>query len=113
MMKGYDKPEAISFIASGIEPREHPDFRDSIPEWIGRMIDADMAYMHENGVIDEEGYAGDAYYEDDEALEYILDRLIEKYEPDPDKAVRLAALICDYMDMQQEYMAYKGLINNE
>lgn len=113
MMKGYDKQEALAFILQRIRPQDHPELADRLEDLIGRAIDADMAYMHASGVLDEEGNGGEAYYEDDEAIEYIVEHLAEENRMDPEKAVKLASLVDDYLDYQQEYLEYKGLVDWE
>lgn len=110
MMKGYDKQEAMELILRKIHVKDHPDLGDMIPDLISQAIDADMAYMHKNHVIDEEGNAGTEYYEDDDAFEYIVEKLAADNKLDPVKAVKLASLVDDYMDYQQEYLESKGLV---
>ena len=110
MMKGYDKQEALDFIVSRIRAKDHPELAEMIPELISQTIDADMAYMHEHHVIDEDGCAGTEYYEDDEAFEYMVETLAEQNHLDPVRAVKLASLVDDYMDYQQEYLESKGLV---
>ena len=111
MMNGYDKQEALAFILERIHAKDHPELADSLPDLISQAIDADMAYMHEHHVIDENGNAGTEYYEDDEAFEYMVEKLAEKNKLDPVKAVKLASLVDDYMDYQQEYLESKGLVD--
>jgi len=113
MMKGYDKQEALDFIVSRIRAKDHPELAEMIPELISQTIDADMAYMHEHHVIDEDGNAGTEYYEDDEAFEYMVETLAEQNHLDPVRAVKLASLVDDYMDYQQEYLESKGLVDWE
>lgn len=55
MMKGYDREEALAFILSRINRNAHPELRDQIDGLIAQAIDADMKYMHENGVLDADG----------------------------------------------------------
>lgn len=113
MMKGYDKAEALAFIVSRIHAKDHPELADKLETLISQTIDADMAYMHENHVIDEEGNAGTEYYEDDDAFEYMVEKLAADNQLDPVKAVKLASLVDDYMDYQQEYLESKGLVDWE
>ncbi len=113
MMKGYDRDEAVEFIGRRIHPKDHPELQDLLPDIIGDIIDADMAYMHENGILDEEGNGGGAYYEDDDAFEYMVEKIAAERKLDPVKAVKLASLIDDYMDYQQEYLESKGLVQWE
>ena len=110
-MNGYDKQEALEFILARIHTKDHPELADCLPGLISQAIDADMAYMHEHNVIDENGNAGTEYYEDDEAFEYMVEKLAEQNKLDPVKAVKLASLVDDYMDYQQEYLESKGLVD--
>ena len=111
MMKGYDKQEALDYILARIHTKDHPELAECLPELISQAIDADMAYMHEHHVIDEDGNAGTEYYEDDEAFEYMVEKLAEQNSLNPVKAVKLASLVDDYMDYQQEYLESKGLVD--
>ena len=111
MMQGYDRNEAIAFITAKIRKQDHPELADRIAELIAQAIDADMAYMHENNVIDADGAAGTEYYEDDDAFEYIVERLAEQNSFTPEEAVKAASLVDDYMDFQQEYLESKGLVD--
>ncbi len=113
MMKGYDREEAVKFISGRIHPQDHPELKELLPDIIGDIIDADMAYMHESGVLDEEGNGGGSYYEDDDAFEYMVEKIVSERKLDPVKAVKLASLIDDYMDYQQEYLESKGLVQWE
>ena len=106
----YDKQEALDFILKRIRAKDHPELAENLPDLISQTIDADMAYMHEHHVIDEEGDAGTEYYEDDDAFEYMVEKLAEENDLDPVKAVKLASLVDDYMDYQQEYLESKGLV---
>ena len=109
MMQGYDKDAAVAFITRCIRKADHPELAEDIPALVPQMIDADMAYMHEAGVLDADGYAGDAYYEDDEAIEYIVESLAAKNALDP----KLAALVDDYLDAQQMFLESQGMVEYE
>ena len=110
MMHGYDKDAAVAFIPRCIRKADHPELAEDIRALVPQMIDADMAYMHEAGVLDDDGYAGDAYYEDDEAIEYIVESLAAKNALDPEQAVKLAALVDDYLDAQQMFLESQGMV---
>ena len=66
MMNGYDKEEALGYILPRIDRKAHRALGERIDALISQAIDADMAYMFESGVLDEEGNAGESYYDDDE-----------------------------------------------
>lgn len=111
MMQGYDKDAAVAFITRCIRKADHPELAEDIPALVPQMIDADMAYMHEAGVLDADGYACDAYYEDDEAIEYIVESLAAKNALDPEQAVKpRPALVDDYLDAQQMFLESQGMV---
>lgn len=111
MMKGYDKDAAVKFILKLINRKEHAELADQLETLIPQAIDADMAYMHESGVLDENGYAGESYYEDDDALEYMVEALVAQNDLSPEQAVKVAALIDEYMDLQQAFLENAGLVD--
>ena len=112
-MQGYDKQAALAFILKGVRPQEHPLLAERLAELIAQAIDADMAYMHASGVLDEDGNAGDGYYEDDEAFEEIVEALAEQNSLSGEQAVKAASLVAEYMDLQQAYLESKGLVDWE
>ncbi len=113
MMKGYDKQEALDFILPRIDRHYHSTLADHIDTLIAQAIDADMDYMHKAGVLDADGNAGENYYEDDEAFEYLVEALVAQNDLSPEQAVKVASLIDDYMDYQQQYLESKGLVDWE
>ena len=62
MMYGYDKADAIKWIAARIDRKEHKSLVFVLESLLDEIIEADMAFMHETGVLDVECYAGDEYY---------------------------------------------------
>ena len=113
MMKGYDKAEALAFITQRIHEKDHPELAGQIEQLISQAIDADMAFMHQEGVIDAEGNAGNSYYEDDDAFEYMVETIVAHNHLSPEQAVKVASLVDDYMDHQQAYLEAKGLVEWE
>lgn len=113
IMLGYDRDEALAFILRRINRREHMELDGMIEKLILQAIDADLAFMHETGVLREDGSAGDAYYEEDDAFEAIVEDLAERNAMSPEQAVKMASLVDDFMDAQQAYLEYCGLVQDE
>ena len=113
MMQGYDREEALRFILSRIDRKAHAELGERIDALIAQAIDADMRYMHENGVLDDDGNAGACYYDDDEAFDFMVDALVDANTLTPEEAVQVASLLDDYMDLQQAYLESKGLVEWE
>ena len=109
MMQGYDVNAAVPFIAKAMRKAGHKEPQDVLEDFIRRAIEADMAYMRENDVIDEDGLMGDGEYDDDDAFEALLDVLGEDAH-DEDEMNRLAQLLDSYMNAQQDFMDASGLM---
>ncbi len=112
-MNGYDKEAAFLFIKAQLNPREYKPLSDLLDTLLRQAIDADIAFMHESGVLDEDGNAGDAYYEEDDAIEYIVEKLVEDNQLTPEQAVLSAAFVSDFIDCQYNFLTYSGLIQDE
>lgn len=109
IMQGYDLEAAVPFIARAMRKAGHKAAQQELESFIRRAIEADMAYMREIDVIDEEGLMGEGEYDDDDAFEALLDVLGEEAE-DEDEMNRLAQLLDSYMAAQQDFMDASGLM---
>lgn len=111
MMRGYDREEALAYMMTKINREDHKKLGDLVDTLLAQAIDADMAYMHEAGVLDADGNAGEVYYEEDDAFEFIVERIADLNTFSPEQAVDAAMLVNDFMDLQAEYMEKKGLVS--
>ena len=109
MMQGYDVNAAVPFIAKAMRKAGHRLAQDALESFIRRAIDADMRYMLETDVIDEDGLMGEGEYDDDDAFEALLDVLGEGI-GDDDEMNQLAQLLDSFMVAQQDFMEESGLM---
>ena len=109
MMQGYDLEAAVPFIARAMRKAGHKNPQQELEDFIRRAIEADMAYMREIDVIDDEGLMGEGEYDDDDAFEALLDMLGEDI-ADEDEMNELAQLLDSYMAAQQDFMEASGLV---
>ncbi len=110
-MKGYDREQAAAFMLSRLDRRELGPLASHAEGLIRQAIDADMAYMLEAGVLNENGLMGDAYYDDDDAFEFLLERMARERGLNEDQQGPLAAFIDQYMDLQQAFLEAQGLMD--
>lgn len=108
MMQGYDLEAAVPFIARAMRKAGHKEPQEQLEDFIRRAIEADMAYMRETDVIDEDGLMGSGEYDDDDAFEALLDVLGGEVS-DEDEMNRLAQMLDSYMNAQQDFMEASGL----
>ena len=111
MMKGYDKEKAIAFMLPKLIKAEFKPLAGQCEKLLSDAIDADMAYMLHAGVLNDKGLMGDSYYDDDEAFEFILERMAKERGLKFDQQGPLAAFVDQYMDLQQQFMEDEGLMD--
>lgn len=111
-MKGYDRSKAIAFILPKLD--KGASWAAQAETLLGQAIDADFAYMEDAGILTPDGLMGEVYYDDDDAFEFIFDRLSRLRRTA--KSAELDALsdfVDQYMDLQQQFLEENGLMSWE
>lgn len=113
MMNGYDLEKAVAFMTPRFDVKDFKPLAGRLDTLVRQAIDADMAFMHQSGVLDAEGLMGDAYYDDDEAFEFILSRLAKENRLSDSAQGPLASFIDQYMDLQEAFLSDNGMMDWE
>mgnify|MGYP007084207899 FL=1 len=110
VMQGYDMEAAVSQIGKAIckAAKAAPD---TAAAFARRAIEAEMRYMHETGVLDDEGLMGDGEYDEDDAFEALFAALTDGVEDDGEIG-KIAQMLDAYMDAQQDFMEASGLTDD-
>lgn len=110
VMQGYDMEAAVSQIGKAIckAAKAAPD---TAAAFARRAIEANMRYMHETGVLDDEGLMGDGEYDEDDAFEALFAALTDGVEDDGEIG-KIAQMLDAYMDAQQDFMEASGLTDD-
>ena len=110
MMQGYDVDAAVSQIGKAVSRAAHVSPQEA-QAFVRRAIEADLRYMHETGVLDDDGLMGEAEYDDDDAFETLFARLTDGVEDD-EEIGRIAQMLDSYMEAQQDFMEEGGLLGD-
>ena len=110
VMQGYDMEAAVSQIGKAIckAAKAAPD---TAAAFARRAIEADMRYMHETGVLNDEGLMGDGEYDEDDAFEALFAAFTDGVEDDGEIG-KIAQMLDAYMDAQQDFMEASGLTDD-
>lgn len=110
VMQGYDMEAAVSQIGKAIckAAKAAPD---TAATFARRAIEVDMRYMHETGVLNDEGLMGDGEYDEDDAFEALFAALTDGVEDDGEIG-KIAQMLDAYMDAQQDFMEASGLTDD-
>ena len=107
VMQGYDLDAAVRQIgkAIGKAAKVAPD---AAAAFARRAIEADMRYMHETGVLDDDGLMGEGEYDEDDAFEALFAEMTDGLEDDGEIG-RIAQMLDAYMEARQDFMEENGL----
>ena len=110
MMQGSDVDAAVSQIGKAVSRAAHVSPQEA-QAFVRRAIEADLRYMHETGVLDDDGLMGEEEYDDDDAFETLFARLTDGVEDDAEIG-RIAQMLDSYMEAQQDFMEEGGLLGD-
>ena len=110
MMQGYGVDAAVSQIGKAVSRAAHVSPQEA-QAFVRRAIEVDLRYMHETGVLDDDGLMGEEEYDDDDAFETLFARLTNGVEDDAEIG-RIAQMLDSYMEAQQDFMEEGGLLGD-
>ena len=108
-MQGYDSEKAFRYIKKNIDAKSFSDLGPDMDSILRQAQALDLRFMRESNVLDAEGFAGDGYYDEDEAFEYIVEEIVKLRGLDDEQAVLAAALVDAYMGAQDAFLRKAGL----
>lgn len=110
VMQGYDFDAAVCQIGKAIG-KAAKTAPDAAAAFARRAIEADMRYMHETGVLDDDGLMGEGEYDEDDAFEALFAEMTDGLEDDG-KIGRIAQMLDAYMEARQDFMEENGLADD-
>ncbi len=110
VMQGYDLDAAVRQIGKAIG-KAAKTAPDAAVAFARRAIEADMRYMHETGVLDDDGLMGEGEYDEDDAFEALFAEMTDGLEDDGEIG-RIAQMLDAYMEARQDFMEENGLADD-
>ena len=110
VMQGYDLDAAVRQISKAIG-KAAKAAPDAAAAFARRAIEADMRYMHETGVLDDEGLMGDGEYDEDDAFEALFAEMTDGLEDDGEIG-KIAQMLDAYMEARPDFMEENGLADD-
>lgn len=110
VMQGYDLDAAVRQIGKAIG-KAAKTAPDAAAAFARRAIEVDMRYMHETGVLDDDGLMGDGEYDEDDAFEALFAEMTDGLEDDGEIG-RIAQMLDAYMEARQDFMEENGLADD-
>ncbi len=110
VMQGYDLDAAVCQIGKAIG-KAAKTAPDAAAAFARRVIEADMRYMHETGVLDDDGLMGEGEYDEDDAFEALFAEMTDGLEDDGEIG-KIAQMLDAYMEARQNFMEENGLADD-
>jgi len=110
VMQGYDLDAAVCQIGKAIG-KAAKTAPDAAAAFARRAIEADMRYMHETGVLDDDGLMGEGEYDEDDAFEALFAEMTDGLEDDGEIG-KIAQMLDAYMEARQNFMEENGLADD-
>ena len=110
-MQGYDRAAAVAFMLPKLNKAEFRPIAAEAETLLAHAIDADFAYMADAGILTADGLMGQGYYDDDDAFEFILDRMAAVRRAKEKDMDALAAFVDQYMELQEQFLDQAGLLS--
>ncbi len=108
-MQGYDPEDALRYISRTVNRKGFAALGPKVDGYLKQAQALDLRFMRESGVLDAEGYEGDAEYDEDEAFEFIVEEIVKLRGLSDEEAVLAASLVDAYMASQDAYLRKNGL----
>ncbi len=111
-MQGLNRAEALQHLHSELTRRNPKADLDEklVQSVLATALDADLRFMEATGVL-VGGLPGDAFYDDDEAYEAICDAVVSTLGLSEEAEMAACRIVDDYMDIFEQYLTSKGLID--
>ncbi|HOV68753.1 MAG TPA: hypothetical protein PLZ84_00335 [Clostridia bacterium] len=109
-MTGFDEQNAVCFITERIYSSQSQD-KEKIRKIIEKILAYDLEFMRNTGVIADDKFVPDVFYDDDEAFSYVADKVFKEFEDEDEQT--LMDLLEGYFEYFEEYMDKNSMLEWE
>ena len=111
LMLGLDAADCAACVAGRLDWKRCRELKPLASALCAALVEAHVAYMHACGALDESGDTGEGEYDEDEAVEFLLDALLRGFPADESRAGLYCALIDAFLPAFDDYLLTHGLLS--
>ena len=111
LMLGLDAADCAAYAARKLDWKRCRELQFQADALCAALVESHVAYMHACGALDESGDTGEGEYDEDEAVEYLLDALLRAFPADENRAGQYCALIDAFLPVFDDYLLAHGLLS--
>ena len=110
-MLGLDAADCAAAVAKTLDWRRCGALRAQAAPLCDALVEGQLAYLHACGALDESGDTGEGEYDEDEAVEGILERLTVRFPQAEEQPALYCALIDAFLPTFDDYLLTHGLLS--
>ena len=110
-MLGLDKADCAACAARRLNWKRLETLQAEAEPLCAALVKAQVDYLHACGALDDSGDTGEGDYDEDEAVEYLLDALLQAFPADDGRAALYCALIDAFLPAFDDYLLSHGLLS--
>jgi len=110
-MLGLDAADCAAWTAAHLDWKRCRELKSQSEALCAALVQAQIDYLHACGALDEEGDTGEGEYDEDEAVEFLLDALLGAFPADDDRAALYCALIDSFLPSFDDYLLTHDLLS--
>lgn len=110
-MLGLDAPDCAAYVEKRLDWKRCKELKLQAAALCPALVEAQVGYLHACGALDDAGDTGEGEYDEDEAVEYILDALLARFPDLETKAGLCCALIDAFLPVFDDYLLTHDLLS--
>lgn len=110
-MLGLDQADCAAYAAQKLDWKRCRELRPLADFLCPALVEAQVGYLRACGALDADGDTGEGEYDEDEAVEYILEELLRRFPAEDSRAGLYCALIDAFLPAFDDYLLTHGLLS--
>lgn len=110
-MLGLDKAAAARYAAERLDWKRCKALKAEAEAFCAVLVRSQVDYLHACGALDDDGDSGEGVYDEDEAVEFLLDALLRDFPANDERAALYCALIDAFLPVFDDFLLTQGLLS--
>ncbi len=111
VMLGLDARDCAAYVEKRLDWKRCKELKLQASRLCPALVEGQVGYLHACGALDDAGDTGEGEYDEDEAVEYLLDALLRDFPADDGRAGLYCALIDAFLPVFDDYLLANGLLS--
>lgn len=110
-MLGLDARDCAAYVEKRLDWKRCKELKLRAAALCPALVEGQVSYLHACGALDNTGDTGEGEYDEDEAVEYILDALLGRFPELEESSGAVCALIDAFLPVFDDYLLTHDLLS--